>query len=200
LPEVRATRPRIILASGSPRRRELLAAAGLSVEVDPVDADESVYAGEAPAAYVERVAIAKATIGARRHPDAAVLGGDTTVVLDGHIFGKPEDDGDARQMLERLSGRPHDVLTGVALAWRGAMRARVEKTTVWFRPLSAHDIAWYVASGEPRDRAGAYAIQGLASRFIPRIDGSYGNVVGLPVTAVLALLEDAGISALAHSG
>ena len=200
MPEVRATRPRIILASGSPRRRELLAAAGLSVEVDPVDADESVYAGEAPAAYVERVAIAKATIGARRHPDAAVLGGDTTVVLDGHIFGKPEDDGDARQMLERLSGRPHDVLTGVALAWRGAMRARVEKTTVWFRPLSAHDIAWYVASGEPRDRAGAYAIQGLASRFIPRIDGSYGNVVGLPVTAVLALLEDAGISALAHSG
>jgi len=200
LPEVRATRPRIILASGSPRRRELLAAAGLSVEVDPVDADESVYAGEAPAAYVERVAIAKATIGARRHPDAAVLGGDTTVVLDGHIFGKPEDDGDARQMLERLSGRPHDVLTGVALVWRGAMRARVEKTTVWFRPLSAHDIAWYVASGEPRDRAGAYAIQGLASRFIPRIDGSYGNVVGLPVTAVLALLEDAGISALAHSG
>ena len=178
----------------------MLAAAGLSVEVDPVDADESVYAGEAPAAYVERVAIAKATIGARRHPDAAVLGGDTTVVLDGHIFGKPEDDGDARQMLERLSGRPHDVLTGVALAWRGAMRARVEKTTVWFRPLSAHDIAWYVASGEPRDRAGAYAIQGLASRFIPRIDGSYGNVVGLPVTAVLALLEDAGISALAHSG
>jgi len=200
LPEVRATRPRIILASGSPRRRELLAAAGLSVEVDPVNADESVYAGEAPAAYVERVAIAKATIGARRHPDAAVLGGDTTVVVDGHIFGKPEDDGDARQMLERLSGRPHDVLTGVALAWRGAMRARVEKTTVWFRPLSAHDIAWYVASGEPRDRAGAYAIQGLASRFIPRIDGSYGNVVGLPVTAVLALLEDAGISALAHSG
>ena len=200
MPEVRATRPRIILASGSPRRRELLAAAGLSVEVDPVDADESVYAGEAPAAYVERVAIAKAAIGARRHPDAAVLGGDTTVVVDGHIFGKPEDDGDARQMLERLSGRPHDVLTGVALAWRGAMRARVEKTTVWFRPLSAHDIAWYVASGEPRDRAGAYAIQGLASRFIPRIDGSYGNVVGLPVTAVLALLEDAGISALAHSG
>jgi septum formation protein len=197
---MRAAHPRIVLASGSPRRRELLAAAGFRVDVDPVDADESVHAGEAPAAYVERVAIAKATIGARRHPDAAVLGGDTTVVVDGHIFGKPQDDGDARQMLERLSGRPHDVLTGVALAWRGAMRARVEKTTVWFRPLSAAEIAWYVASGEPRDRAGAYAIQGLASRFIPRIDGSYANVVGLPVTAVLALIEDAGIDLGVHSG
>lgn len=165
----------------------------MNVEVDPADADESVHSGETPAAYVERVAIAKAMIGARRHPEAAVLGGDTTVVVDGDIFAKPEDDNDARRMLERLSGRPHDVLTGVALAWRGAMRARVEKTTVWFRRLSADDIAWYVASGEPRGRAGAYAIQGLASRFIPRIDGSYTNVVGLPVTTVLALLEDAGI-------
>ena len=196
--DARATHPRIVLASGSPRRRELLAAAGLLVDVDPADADESVHAGEAPAAYVERVAIAKATIGAARHPDAAVLGGDTTVVVDGDIFAKPEDDDDARRMLERLSGRPHDVLTGIALAWRGAMRARVEKTTVWFRPLAAHEIAWYVASGEPRGRAGAYAIQGLASRFIPRIDGSYTNVVGLPVTTVLALLEDAGIDAGAH--
>ena len=98
-------------------------------------------------------------------------------------------------MLERLSGRAHEVLTGVALAWHGAVRARVEKTTVWFRALSDDEIAWYVASGEPRDRAGAYAIQGLASRFVPRIDGSYTNVVGLPVTAVLALLEDAGIDA-----
>jgi septum formation protein len=200
LTEARTTHPRIVLASGSPRRRELLAAAGLSVEVDPADADESVHAGETPAAYVERVAIAKAMIGARRHPDAAVLGGDTTVVVDGHIFGKPRDDSDARRMLERLSGRPHEVLTGVALAWRGAMRARVESTTVWFRPLSADEIAWYVASGEPRDRAGAYAIQGLASRFIPRIDGSYTNVVGLPVTAVLALLADAGIGSGEHPG
>lgn len=198
--EARATHPRIVLASGSPRRRELLAAAGLRVDVDPVDADEAVHAGEAPAAYVERVAIAKATIGAGRHPDAAVLGGDTTVVVDGGIFGKPVDDTEARQMLERLSGRAHDVLTGVALAWHGAVRARVEKTTVWFRPMSDHEIAWYVASGEPRDRAGAYAIQGLASRFIPRIDGSYTNVVGLPVTAVLALLADAGIDSGVHPG
>ena len=187
------TRPRIVLASGSPRRRELLAAAGLNVDVDPVNADESVYAGEAPAAYVERVAIAKAMIGAQRHAAAAVLGGDTTVVIDGDILGKPRDDADAQEMLERLSGQPHDVLTGVALAWRGAIRARVEKTTVWFRPLSAGEIAWYVGTGEPRDRAGAYAIQGLASRFVPRIDGSYTNVVGLPITAVLALLNDAGI-------
>ncbi|HVQ41136.1 MAG TPA: Maf family protein [Vicinamibacterales bacterium] len=197
--DARATRPRIVLASGSARRRELLAAAGLLVDVDPANVDESVHPGETPAAYVERVAIAKATTGARRHPDAAVLGGDTTVVVDGDIFAKPEDDNDARRMLERLSGRPHDVLTGVALAWRGALHARVEKTRVWFRPLSTDEIAWYVASGEPRDRAGAYAIQGLASRFIPRIDGSYTNVVGLPVTIVLALLEDAGIEFGVHS-
>jgi septum formation protein len=192
-PGAHPTQARIVLASASPRRRELLEAAGVPIEVYPVDADESVHAGESPAGYVERVAIAKALIGARRHPDAAVIGGDTTVVVDGHIFAKPEDDGDARRMLEQLSGRPHEVLTGVALAWRGAIHARVEKTTVWFRTLSPDDIAWYVESGEPRGRAGAYAIQGLASRFIPRIDGSYTNVVGLPVTAVLGLFEEAGL-------
>ena len=183
-----------MLASASPRRRELLEAAGVRVEVDPADADESVLPGEAPAAYVERVAVAKAAIGAGRHPDKAVVAGDTTVVIDGLILAKPRDDDEAREMLERLSGRRHEVLTGVALYWHGVMRARVETTAVWFRALSPQDVAWYVASGEPRDRAGAYAIQGLASRFIPRIDGSYTNVVGLPVTAVMALLEDAGIA------
>lgn len=190
-----ATHPRLVLASGSPRRRELLAAAGLSFDVDPADADESVLPGETPAAYVERVAVAKVGITALRHPDKAVLAGDTTVVIDGLILAKPLDDDDAREMLQRLSGRRHEVLTGVALWWRGVVRARVETTSVWFRGLSAEDIAGYVASGEPRDRAGAYAIQGLASRFIPRINGSYTNVVGLPVTAVFALLEEAGIDA-----
>ena len=187
------TPPRIVLASASPRRRELLAAAGVRIEVDPVDADESVLPHEAPAAYVERVAVAKAGIAALRHPEAAVLAGDTTVVIDGLILGKPRDDEEARAMLERLSGRRHEVLTGVALAWRGVIRAQVEKTSVWFHSMSPHEIAWYIASGEPRDRAGAYAIQGLASRFIPRINGSYTNVVGLPVTTVMALLAEAGI-------
>ena len=149
--------------------------------------------GETPAAYVERVAKMKVALGAERHPDAAVIAGDTTVVADGEILAKPTNDDDARRMLRLLSGRPHDVLTAVAVAWQGTVRSRIEKTLVWVRPLSAADIDWYVASGEPRDRAGAYAIQGLASRFIPRIDGSYTNVVGLPVTVVLALLDDAGI-------
>jgi len=193
MPDSAATHPRLVLASASPRRRELLAAAGVGADVDPVGADESVLPDETPAAYVERVAAAKAGIAARRHPDKAVLAGDTTVVVDGLILGKPRDDDEAREMLKRLSGRRHEVLTGVALWCRGVMRTRVETTFVWFRVLSPQDIAWYVASGEPRDRAGAYAIQGLASRFIPRINGSYTNVVGLPITAVLALLDDAGI-------
>jgi septum formation protein len=158
-----------------------------------VDADESVLQGESPALYVERVAKAKAVIGALRHPDAAILAGDTTVVVDDAILAKPADDDEARWMLQRLSGRPHEVLTGVALAFQGAIRTRVERTTVWFRELSPQEIAWYVASGEPRDRAGAYAIQGLASRFVPRVDGSYSNVVGMPVTAVFDLLAEAGI-------
>ena len=149
--------------------------------------------GESPAAYVERVARAKAAIGALRHPDAAVLAGDTTVVVDDAILAKPADDDEARWMLEQLSGRAHEVLTAVALAYRGVVETRVERTVVWFRLLSPQDIAWYVASGEPRDRAGAYAIQGLASRFVPRIDGSYSNVVGLPMTAVIDLLAAAGI-------
>lgn len=186
--------PRLILASASPRRRELLAAAGLTFDVDAADADESVAPGETPAAYVDRVARAKATIGAARHPDAAVIAGDTTVVVDGEILGKPVDDDDARRMLRKLSGRSHQVLTAVALAWQGSVHSTVETTKVWVRELAIADIEWYVGSGEPRDRAGAYAIQGLFSRFVPRIDGSYANVVGLPVTAVLALLQEAGIA------
>jgi septum formation protein len=176
-----------VLASASPRRRALLEAAGVAVDVDPVDVDEARLDGESPAQYVERLAREKAAAGARRHPDALVLGADTTVTLDGDVLGKPVDAAEAAGMLRRLSSRTHEVLTGIAIAWRGAIASHVERTAVAMAPLSEADIAWYVASGEPLDKAGAYAIQGLASRFIPRIDGSYTNVVGLPVTAVLGL-------------
>jgi len=131
-----------------------------------------------------------------RHPGDAVLGADTTVVLDGQMLAKPVDDDDAAAMLRKLSGRAHEVLTGVALVTARSERSLVERTTVQLARLSDDEIAWYVASGEPRDKAGAYAIQGLASRFIPRLEGSYSNVVGLPVAAVLHLVKQMGLVAL----
>ena len=179
---------RLILASASPRRRELLLQAGFEFDVDPVEVDEAPQRGESAAAYVERVATAKAVAGLARHPEAIVIGADTTVVVDNDILGKPEDAADAARMLRRLSGRAHEVLTGVCVATTGRRISRVERTQVWFLPLTDAQIAWYAGSGEPRDKAGAYAIQGLAARFIPRIEGSYSNVVGLPVAAVSEML------------
>jgi septum formation protein len=185
---------RLVLASGSPRRRELLSAAGFTFDVRSVDVDERREDGEPAAAYVERLARAKAQAAAGRDPDRAVIGADTVVVVDDDVLGKPRDGSDATRMLRLLSGRAHDVLTGVAVVWRGRTTSHVERTTVWFAPLSEGDIAWYVGSGEPMDKAGAYAIQSLASRFIPRIEGSYSNVVGLPVASVVELLRRAGLS------
>jgi len=182
---------RLILASASPRRAELLRAAGFAFEVIVADVDESAKAGEKPSMYVRRLAAEKsaAALAIVKDPHAVVLGADTTVVVDDDILGKPASDADAAVMLRRLSGRGHQVLTGISLR-RGAQEiGRVESTTVHFAPLTAEDVAWYVASGEGRDKAGAYAIQGLASRFIPEIDGSYANVVGLPVAAVAELLR-----------
>ena len=179
----------LILASASPRRRELLTAAGFVFDVDPVDVDETRQSNELPAAYVERVARLKAAEGARRHPDAMVLAADTAVVLGDEVFGKPVDGADARRMLHALRGRAHEVLTGIAIVAAGEVRSSVERTTVWFDVVSDADVGAYVESGEPLDKAGAYAIQGLASRFIPRIDGSYSNVVGLPVATVARMLE-----------
>ncbi len=144
--------------------------------------------GEAPAAYVRRLAEAKATAVAQRHRDAMVLGADTTVVVDGDILGKPADAAEAAAMLGRLQGRAHEVLTGVAVAGPGGLDSAVVATRVWFAPMSPAEIADYVASGEPMDKAGAYAIQGLASRYIERIEGSQPNVVGLPMAVVHALL------------
>jgi len=185
---------RLVLASASPRRAELLRAAGYEFEVVPADVDESVRPGETPSVYVRRLAADKSAATMRmlhQRPDAVVvLGADTTVVVDGEILAKPRDDGEAAAMLRRLSGRRHDVLTGVSLRSGAYEVGRVETTGVWFAPLDDAAIGWYVASGEGRDKAGAYAIQGLASRFIPRLDGSYTNVVGLPIPCVRELLTE----------
>jgi nucleoside triphosphate pyrophosphatase len=185
---------RLVLASGSPRRKELLAAAGFSFDVTPVSVDETRQPNEDATSYVARLARAKALAAAPSHADRIVIGADTVVVVDGEVLGKPRGAEDATRMLRLLSGRAHEVLTGVAIFARGRIVTAVERTMVWFVRLSASEISWYVASGEPLDKAGAYAIQALGSRFVPRIDGSYTNVVGLPVTTVLELLAQTGIS------
>ena len=182
-----------MLASASPRRRDLLAAAGFAFDVEPAEVDETRLPDEPAAAYVVRVAREKAAAVARRFPERPVLGADTAVVVGDDVLGKPASPADAARMIERLSGRAHRVVTGLAVAVRGQMFSAVEQTSVWLSELSADDIDWYVASGEPMDKAGAYAIQGLASRFIPRIEGSYSNVVGLPVATLLLLLRRAGL-------
>src|SRR6185503_4251538 len=184
---------RLVLASASARRRELLTAAGLSFVVDPADIDERRRPHEPPEEYAQRVAEEKVVVGRRRHPAVVVLAADTIVLVDDQVLGKPATTGEAAAMLEQISGRAHDVLTGVAVVWPDGKRSRVERTRVWFAPLSAEQIRWYVASGEPMDKAGAYAIQGLASRFVTRIDGSYSNVVGLPVALVYDLCKRAGL-------
>jgi septum formation protein len=185
---------RLVLASASARRRELLTAAGLSFVVDPADIDERRRPHEPPEDYAQRVAEEKVEVGRRRHPSDVVLAADTIVLVDDQLLGKPATPDEASAMLEQISGRAHDVLTGVAVVWPGGKRSLVERTRVWFAPLSAEQIRWYVASGEPMDKAGAYAIQGLASRFVTRIEGSYSNVVGLPVAAVLQFLAQTGLS------
>ena len=183
-------RVQLILASRSPRRSELLKAAGISFEVLAAEIDETPHPNEAPAAYVERLAIEKARAVLALRPGARVLGADTTVTIDGEILGKPVDEADALRMLRLLSGRPHEVHTGIALASASGVRSAVDTTRVWFASMTDEDISWYVATGEPIDRAGAYAIQGFASRFIPRIEGSYSNVVGLPVALVSSILTE----------
>jgi septum formation protein len=163
----------------------------LAYEVRAVGVDESVRPGETAADYVRRLAAVKAeTAEDPSRMDEVVLGADTTVVIDGRILGKPGGDEDAAAMLRQLAGRAHEVLTGVALRHGGRTVSAVACTVVQFARLSEEDLAWYIASGEPRDKAGAYGIQGLASRFIERIDGSYTNVVGLPVALVVRLLRD----------
>jgi septum formation protein len=181
----------LLLASASPRRSEILVQAGISFVVRPADVDETPLPGEPPQDYVTRIAIKKATA-IPAAPGDLVLGADTTVVLEGEMFAKPEDASDAARMLQRLSGHRHVVLTGTCL--KSAERTAVDctETSVWFAALSAAEIAAYLASGEPMDKAGAYAIQGLASKFVERIEGCYFNVMGLPVSLVYRRLEEAG--------
>ena len=159
--------------------------------MEPSHVDESVLAGETPAAYVRRVSEDKVRAVHQQQRGRIVLAADTTVVIDRHILGKPVDAADARRMLTLLSGRSHEVITGVSVAGPGDafIDSRVETTTVEFVPLTVAEIEWYVASGEPLDKAGAYAIQGLASRFVTHIHGSYSNVVGLPVALVYEMLK-----------
>jgi septum formation protein len=182
--------PPFVLASASPRRRELLTAAGYTFTVLTADVDETPVSGEAPATYVARLAEAKARAVLARRPDTLVLGADTTVVVDGDILAKPVDAADAARMVARLQGRAHEVLTGVALVAATWSRVAVAATSVWFAPMSAEEIDVYVGSGEPMDKAGAYGIQGRAARYVTRIEGSYSNVVGLPVALVHALLAE----------
>lgn len=180
----------ITLASASPRRRELLEAAGWRVRVQPAGVDETRHPGEPASAYVLRLARAKAAhVAPSCAHDELILGADTVVVLDGEVLGKPRDDADARAMLARLANREHAVLTGICLRRGEHERTQLETTRVWFASLSPAEIAAYVSTGEPRDKAGAYAIQGRAASFIPRIEGSYSNVVGLPLAAVHALAK-----------
>jgi septum formation protein len=178
----------LILASQSPRRRELLAIAGFhfSVRVKPVE--EVRAAGEDPAAYVRRLARAKAQA-AWEHAGEIVLGADTTVVIDDQVLEKPADADDASAMLRLLSGRDHTVITGICLRHPGGAQADSTATRVRFTPLTDAEIDAYVASGEPMDKAGAYAIQGLASKFVERIDGCYFNVIGLPLSQVYRYLK-----------
>jgi len=185
------TEPRILLASASPRRSELLRQVGITHAVRPVDIDESVHDGEAPSAYVLRLAQAKAAAlwrqlaAAERRP---VLAADTTVALEGEIFGKPASLEEARVMLGRLSGRTHEVHTAIAVLHEGGAAARVSSSTVTFRELTPAEIDWYWHTGEPADKAGGYAVQGRAAAFISHIAGSYSGIMGLPLYETWELL------------
>jgi len=186
----------LILASASPRRRELLTQVGFSFQVHPAHIPEDPAPGEEPVAYVTRLAREKAqavfaelSANSQAKAPLAVLGADTTVTLDNHILGKPEDPADAARMLRLLSGRTHRVITGVAVVTAKSTEVAAEVTTVRFLTLSDEEITDYVVTGEPMDKAGAYAIQGRAARWIPRIEGCYFNVVGLPIALVSTLLE-----------
>ena len=210
----------LVLASASPRRRELLAQAGYTFTIHPAHIPEDPLPGEDPVAYVTRLAREKAEavyrqfalkghgLGRAAHGSDGVgalalegilivLGADTTVTLDNHILAKPEDPADAARMLCILSGRTHNVITGIAVVTANSVRTAAETTAVQFSPLSEEDIAAYIATGEPMDKAGAYAIQGRAARWIPRIEGCYFNVVGLPLALVASMLDS--IAAPANS-
>ncbi len=186
----------LILASASPRRSEILRGLGLGFEIEPADIDESRLSDEAAEIYVERIARSKADN--RRRPGTLTIAADTIVVIDDSVLGKPESPEDAKRMLARLAGREHEVLTAVAVldANSGALRSSVERSKVRIAAMSLSEINWYVATGEPLDKAGAYAIQGLGSLFVESVEGNYANIVGLPVPTLDRLVAELGQSLL----
>jgi septum formation protein len=185
--------PRVVLASQSPRRRELLSLIGVPHTVRPADIDETYLPGEQPRAHAERLAREKASTVAAADPDALVIGSDTIVVVDGDVLGKPRDEAHAAQMLTRLSGRSHVVMTAVAVQWRGRERSAVEVVGVTFHPLTVQDIHAYIATGEPMDKAGAYGIQGYGATIVERVDGDYFAVMGLPLQRLVRLMGELGV-------
>ncbi|MEO7996182.1 MAG: Maf family protein [Gemmatimonadaceae bacterium] len=184
----------VILASQSPRRRELLALIGVSHTVQPADIDESVYPDEAPAAHAERLARSKASVIAEREPGALVIGSDTIVVIDDEILGKPADESHASKMLAKLSGRTHTVVTAVAVAQDDKVLSAVEHVSVTFRSLTEGMIADYIATREPMDKAGSYGIQGYGATIVERIDGDFFAVMGLPLGRLIGLCSAMGVN------
>ncbi|MBR9988738.1 MAG: septum formation inhibitor Maf [Gemmatimonadetes bacterium] len=185
--------PRIILASQSPRRADLLRMLGLTFETMPADIDESYHAGEQPAPHAERLARGKAQEIAARERGAIVIGSDTVVIVDDELLGKPRDQAQAVAMLMRLQGREHEVATGIAVAADGILRSGVERVRVRFRPFGEDLAEAYVATGEPMDKAGAYGIQGFGATLVERIEGDYFAVMGLPICRMIGLLESVGL-------
>jgi septum formation protein len=186
--------PRVILASQSPRRRDLLTMLRIPHEVRPANVDETVHPGEAPVPHCERLARAKAAVLGAADPHAVVVAADTIVVVDGDILGKPRDRAEAVAMVARLAGRTHTVHTAVAVAFGGRTVAGVETVAVTFRPLTAGQVAAYVDTGEPMDKAGAYGIQGFGAVIVERIDGDFFAVMGLPLGRMVALLAELGVA------
>jgi septum formation protein len=181
----------VVLASQSPRRRELLTLIGIAHEVLPADIDERYLPGETPRGHAERLARAKA--GAVAAADAVVIGSDTIVVVDGDVLGKPRDEADGARMLRRLSGRSHTVLTAIAVAWQGRIESGVEQVEVTFHAMSDIEIAAYLATGEPMDKAGAYGIQGFGATLVERVEGDYFAVMGLPLQLLVRLCGRLGL-------
>ena len=186
--------PRVILASSSPRRRELLTLIGIPHAVVPAHLDETPFDDEQPSAHAERLARGKAAVVAEREPDALVVAADTIVVVDGDILGKPRDEADAARMLRRLSGRSHVVLTAVAVAHGTTTVSGVESVDVTFRALGDDEIASYISTREPMDKAGAYGIQGYGATIVDRIDGDYFAVMGLALGRMVRLMADVGVA------
>lgn len=185
--------PHVILASASPRRRELLDLVGIAHEVQPADIDETYQAGEEAAPHAERLAREKGEAIAALHPHAVVIAADTIVVIDGLVLGKPRDEADAARMLSMLGGQTHVVLTAVAVCYKGRTRSGVESVRVTFRMLDKERIGAYIATAEPMDKAGAYGIQGFGATLVERVDGDYFAVMGLPLARMVDLLQEIGV-------